>query len=434
MIAILKQSASDEAVSHIVSWIEKKGLKTDVSRGENETIIGLVGDTTKIDPFLLESMDVVERVQRVSEPFKRANRKFHPEDSVIDCGHGVKIGGDQFQVIAGPCSVEGENLIRIARRVKAAGATMLRGGAYKPRTSPYAYQGMGPAGLDLLCEASAELDMPIVTEIMDVRHLRSEMGVIYLCSFNEAVIRKTLRESNLVFSELFSARPHIFIGRNNPLAGRERVNMKDLESLPCLTYEQGDQNSFYFSEEILSTLNHEKSIKVTDKGTIIDLMTGTDGYTISSGICPSYLRGDDIIRDANELLQKASDRADEIISEANDKKLAEEREYDRVRLEVTRFKSDVLNLYRTHVESLSRLPEFQQKEEAPAQDAEAELPETEDADTTEEAAPAADAAETEDAAPEKASEDFWEKDESQLKLDPPPADPNAAFQGVNFSE
>ena len=137
---------------------------------------------------------------------------------------------------------------------------------------------------------------------------------------------------------------------------------------------------------------------------------------------------------ANELLQKASDRADEIISEANDKKLAEEREYDRVRLEVTRFKSDVLNLYRTHVESLSRLPEFQQKEETPVQDAEAELPETEDADTTEEAAPAADAAETEDAAPEKAGEDFWEKDESQLKLDPPPADPNAAFQGVNFSE
>lgn len=172
MIAILKQSASDEAVGHIVSWIEKKGLKTDVSRGENETIIGLVGDTTKIDPFLLESMDVVERVQRVSEPFKRANRKFHPEDSVIDCGHGVKIGGDQFQVIAGPCSVEGDNLIRIARRVKAAGATMLRGGAYKPRTSPYAYQGMGPAGLDLLCEASAELDMPIVTEIMDPRDVQ----------------------------------------------------------------------------------------------------------------------------------------------------------------------------------------------------------------------------------------------------------------------
>lgn len=150
------------------------------------------------------------------------------------------------------------------------------------------------------------------------------------------------------------------------------------------------------------------------------------------------LRGDDIIRDANELLQKASDRADEIINEANDKKLAEEREYDRVRLEVTRFKSDVLNLYRTHVESLSRLPEFQQKEEEAAQDADEEqLPEAEtaDAETTEETAPAAEAPETEAAAPAAdKGEDFWAKDESQLKLDPPPADPNAAFQGVNFSE
>ena len=151
------------------------------------------------------------------------------------------------------------------------------------------------------------------------------------------------------------------------------------------------------------------------------------------------LRGDDIIRDANELLQKASDRADEIISDANDKKLAEEREYDRVRLEVTRFKSDVLNLYRTHVESLSRLPEFQQKEEAAAQDAGEELPEAEaaDAGAAEEAAPAADAPEAEAAPAAPASdkgEDFWAKDESQLKLDPPPADPNAAFQGVSFSE
>ena len=118
-------------------------------------------------------MDIVERVQRVSEPFKKANRKFHPEDTVVDCGHGVKIGGGHFQVIAGPCSVEGKNLIKIARRVKAAGATMLRGGAYKPRTSPYAYQGMGPEGLDLLREAADELDMPIVTEIMDQRDVQT---------------------------------------------------------------------------------------------------------------------------------------------------------------------------------------------------------------------------------------------------------------------
>lgn len=169
MIAILRKNASDEAVSSIVSWIEGKGLTAHVSRGSNETVIGLVGDTTKIDPFLLESMDVVQRVQRVSEPFKKANRKFHPADTVIDFGGGIKIGGGAFQVIAGPCSVEGDNLIRIARRCKAAGATMLRGGAYKPRTSPYAYQGMGERGLDLLLEAKAETGMPIVTEVMDVR-------------------------------------------------------------------------------------------------------------------------------------------------------------------------------------------------------------------------------------------------------------------------
>ena len=172
MIAIIKKDADRTAVDHLLSWIEKKGLQAHVSQGENELIIGLVGDTTKIDPFLLESMDIVERVQRVSEPFKKANRKFHPADTVVDCGHGVLLGGDHFQVIAGPCSVEGENLIRIARRVKAAGASMLRGGAYKPRTSPYAYQGMGAEGLDLLMEAGAELDMPVVTEIMDPRDVQ----------------------------------------------------------------------------------------------------------------------------------------------------------------------------------------------------------------------------------------------------------------------
>lgn len=169
MIAILKKDAPEAAIDHIVSWIEGKGLVAHVSRGEHEIVIGLVGDTTRIDPFLLESMDIVQRVQRISEPFKKANRKFHPADTVIDLGAGIKIGGGNFQVIAGPCSVEGDNLIEIARRCKAAGATMLRGGAYKPRTSPYAYQGMGERGLDLLAEAKAETGMPIVTEVMDTR-------------------------------------------------------------------------------------------------------------------------------------------------------------------------------------------------------------------------------------------------------------------------
>ena len=169
MIAIVKGSASEEQLGHFVQWIENRGLKTDVSRGEDETIVGIIGDTTQIDPFLLESMDIIERVQRVTEPFKKANRKFHPEDTVIDCGYGVTVGGGNFQVMAGPCSVEGKNLIEIARAVKASGATILRGGAYKPRTSPYAYQGMGEEGLDILCAARDELDMPIVTEIMDPR-------------------------------------------------------------------------------------------------------------------------------------------------------------------------------------------------------------------------------------------------------------------------
>ena len=149
MIAVVKETATPDQLDHFVKWIEGRGFKTNVSQGDNETIVGIIGDTTQIDPFLLESMDIIERVQRVSEPFKKANRKFHPEDTVIDCGHGVKVGGGNFQVIAGPCSVEGKNLFDIARAVKASGATMLRGGAYKPRTSPYSYQGMGEKGLDL---------------------------------------------------------------------------------------------------------------------------------------------------------------------------------------------------------------------------------------------------------------------------------------------
>lgn len=169
MIAVVRDSATTEQLDHFVRWIEDRGFKTNVSQGDNETLVGIIGDTTRIDPFLLESMDIVERVQRVSEPFKLANRKFHPEDTVVDCGHGVLVGGGNFQVIAGPCSVEGDNLIEIARAVRAAGATMLRGGAFKPRTSPYTSQGMGERGLDLLMEAGAELDMPVVTEIMDPR-------------------------------------------------------------------------------------------------------------------------------------------------------------------------------------------------------------------------------------------------------------------------
>ncbi|MBR6707408.1 MAG: LysR family transcriptional regulator [Clostridia bacterium] len=131
--------------------------------------------------------------------------------------------------------------------------------------------------------------------IGDVRNLRSEMGILYLSGFNSPVIEKQLREASLQFSDLFTARPHIFIGRNNPLAGRKMVTLEDLRDLPCLTYDQGDQNALYYSEEILSSMDHDKSIMVTDKSTIVDLMVGTAGYTISSGLCPSYLRGNEIV-------------------------------------------------------------------------------------------------------------------------------------------
>ncbi|WP_455139566.1 3-deoxy-7-phosphoheptulonate synthase [Thermophilibacter sp.] len=179
MIAVVKDSATTDQLDHLVRWIEDRGFKTNVSQGDNETLVGIIGDTTRIDPFLLESMDIVERVQRVSEPYKLANRKFHPKDTVVDCGHGVLVGGGHFQVIAGPCSVEGENLRTIARAVRASGATMLRGGAYKPRTSPYTSQGMGERGLDLLMEVGGELGMPVVTEVMDPRDVEMfvEKGV-----------------------------------------------------------------------------------------------------------------------------------------------------------------------------------------------------------------------------------------------------------------
>ncbi|MDL2233444.1 LysR family transcriptional regulator [Ruminococcaceae bacterium OttesenSCG-928-L11] len=131
--------------------------------------------------------------------------------------------------------------------------------------------------------------------IDDVRHFRSDLGVLYLSSFNETVIRKLLRESNLLFTEIFAVRPHIFLGRDHPLAGETSVRLAQLEEYPCLTFEQGEHNSFYFSEEILSTLDHKKSIKITDRAAIINLLIGVDAYTIATGVFPYYLHGDDII-------------------------------------------------------------------------------------------------------------------------------------------
>ena len=171
MITVLKNGATEEQKNKLIKWFEQQGLKVHVSEGEYQTILGLVGDTTQIDDELVGSLEIVESINRVSEPYKRANRKFHPEDTVVDV-NGVRIGGGNFAIIAGPCSVESEEqILEVAEGVKAAGASMLRGGAFKPRTSPYDFQGMRAEGIELLEEAKAKTGMPLVSEIMNANHL-----------------------------------------------------------------------------------------------------------------------------------------------------------------------------------------------------------------------------------------------------------------------
>lgn len=171
MIVIVKQNACPQQVENLKKELEGLGLQIHFSKGVNTTLMGLVGDTTKIDIGKIESLDIVEEVKRIQEPYKKANRKFHPENTVVDV-HGVKIGGGDFQVIAGPCSVETpEQICEVARDVKASGAGLLRGGAFKPRTSPYSFQGLHGEGLELLLEAKKATGLPVVTEIMDASHL-----------------------------------------------------------------------------------------------------------------------------------------------------------------------------------------------------------------------------------------------------------------------
>ena len=166
MIAVLKNTATKEQIANLVSWFENKGLKVNESKGEYCTVLGLIGDTSTIDINLLQGLDIIESITRVTETFKKANRKFHPEDTIVDVS-GVKIGGGNFAVIAGPCSVESEEqIMNAARAVKAAGATILRGGAFKPRTSPYDFQGLHEEGIRLLLEAKKETGLPICSEIM----------------------------------------------------------------------------------------------------------------------------------------------------------------------------------------------------------------------------------------------------------------------------
>ncbi|MBI5757895.1 MAG: 3-deoxy-7-phosphoheptulonate synthase, partial [Planctomycetales bacterium] len=172
MIIVLKPNSTSEQIDHIVESIVAMGLRTDVSRGIKRTVIGVIGEEDVLRNAPLLAIPGVEEVHPILKPYKLASREFQQEDSVIDCGHGVTVGGGALAMIAGPCAIEGEEILfDIARQVKAAGANILRGGAFKPRTSPYSFQGLGEEGLRILRRVGDELHMPVVTEVMDPRQV-----------------------------------------------------------------------------------------------------------------------------------------------------------------------------------------------------------------------------------------------------------------------
>ena len=257
MIAVLKVNTTDEQIENLTSWLKEQGLDVHLSKGKYKTILGLVGDTSKVDENLLQSLEYVESVKRISEPFKSANRKFHPDDTVVQV-ENTSVGGDIFTLIAGPCSVESEEqLIEIATKVKASGATMLRGGAFKPRTSPYDFQGLKDEGIRLLLKAKEATGLPIVTEIMNQNHLDlfADVDVIQVGARNmqNFELLKELGHSNkpillkrglsATLKELLMSAEYIMAGGNEQIILCERGirsydtytrNVLDLSAVPVL--------------------------------------------------------------------------------------------------------------------------------------------------------------------------------------------------------
>lgn len=178
MIVKLRKNVKLEQIEKLIGFIESLGFEVDCSFGENTTLLGLIGDTSGLDSSIIKSFEAVDEIIRIQEPYKRANRKFHPDDTVVTLENGTKIGGGNFCLIAGPCSVESEEqIIEVAKRVKEAGANILRGGAFKPRTSPYSFQGKGEAALKLLLKAKEITGLPIISEIMEIGQLPLFEGV-----------------------------------------------------------------------------------------------------------------------------------------------------------------------------------------------------------------------------------------------------------------
>ncbi|NLZ45908.1 MAG: 3-deoxy-7-phosphoheptulonate synthase [Clostridiales bacterium] len=259
MIIILKDGAQEKQIDELVKWLQGFDIKTNLVNGVQQRIIGLIGDTTKVDMESVQAKEIVEKVKRVQEPYKNANRRFHPDDSVIEVS-GRKIGGGTLNVIAGPCSVETEEqIITTAIAVKEAGATMLRGGAFKPRTSPYAFQGLGYDGIKLLIEARKITGLPIVTEIMDLSHidLFADVDVIQVDERNmqNFTLLKELGRSDKpillkrglssTLEELLMSAEYIMAGGNQKVVFCERGirtfepktrNTLDLSAVPLLKY------------------------------------------------------------------------------------------------------------------------------------------------------------------------------------------------------
>ncbi len=262
MITVLKRNATEEQRNNLIKWLEEQGVSVHVSVGESVTILGLVGDTSNIDMDMLRLLDIVDDVKRISESYKKSNRKFHPKDTVIEvptkAGEAARVGGGNFAVIAGPCSVESEEqIVEVAKRVKAAGATMLRGGAFKPRTSPYAFQGMRAEGLELLSIAKRETGLPIVSEIMNENHLElfEDVDVIQVGARNmqNFELLKALGQTNKpillkrglanTLEELLMSAEYIMAGGNENVILCERGirtfdhftrNTLDLSAIPAL--------------------------------------------------------------------------------------------------------------------------------------------------------------------------------------------------------
>lgn len=257
MVIILKNNPNQKQLENLLSWLKSMNLGIHMSEGANTTLIGLIGDTSGVDMELINALDIVETVKRIQEPYKNANKKFHPDATVVDIS-GIKIGDGNFQIIAGPCSVESkEQICQVALDVKAAGANLYRGGAFKPRTSPYAFQGMREEGINLLLEAKKVSGLPIVTEVMDISHLPLfedvdviQVGARNMQNFELLKELGTLKKPILLkrglsstLQEFLMSAEYIMAGGNNNVILCERGirtfetatrNTLDLASIPLL--------------------------------------------------------------------------------------------------------------------------------------------------------------------------------------------------------